>query len=142
MASYLLAKQKTGKNEGGYANVTNDSGGETYCGISRVWWPKWKGWKIIDAIKANRKIKRYEYIHDPVLEQLVDDFYKATFWDVLKADDIDDQEVAERLYDFGVTSGQSRTINKIQAVLGLPQTGKATKELIDAIDHPEKYLSQ
>ena len=36
------------KSEGGYANMEGDSGGETYKGISRKWFPKWEGLKIID----------------------------------------------------------------------------------------------
>jgi lysozyme family protein len=142
MANWKLAKAKTGGNEGGYALVKGDRGGETYCGISRVWWPKWAGWKIIDAIKAKRKIAHGEIIHDPVLEGLVDTFYKSTFWDILGADDIEDQQTAERLYDFGVTSGQSRSIKEIQEVLGLEQTGKISDELIAAINDPAKYLLQ
>jgi lysozyme family protein len=39
--------------EGGYANSTKDSGGETFQGISRKWNPNWPGWQKIDAIKTH-----------------------------------------------------------------------------------------
>lgn len=137
MADFLQAHKKTSVNEGGYANVTGDRGGETYAGISRVNWPNWKGWKIVDKqkpLKHNQKIK------DPELENQVLDFYKKNFWDVLKADQIENQDIAFRLYDFGVTSGQSRSVKQIQKVLGLKQTGTITDDLIEAINNPAKYL--
>jgi lysozyme family protein len=34
------------RNEGYYVNDKDDSGGETYRGISRVNFPKWAGWAI------------------------------------------------------------------------------------------------
>jgi lysozyme family protein len=37
--------------EGGYANDSNDAGGETFRGISRVSHPDWEGWAIVDDIK-------------------------------------------------------------------------------------------
>lgn len=40
--------------EGGYANVLGDKGGETYMGISRVYWPSWPGWPVIDDWRAER----------------------------------------------------------------------------------------
>jgi hypothetical protein len=39
--------------EGEWVNDPDDRGGETYRGISRVHWPKWAGWAIIDAEKQN-----------------------------------------------------------------------------------------
>lgn len=37
--------------EGRYVNNPSDPGGETYCGISRVYHPAWPGWAAIDAAK-------------------------------------------------------------------------------------------
>lgn len=39
------------KAEGRYVNNPSDPGGETYCGISRVYHPAWPGWATIDAAK-------------------------------------------------------------------------------------------
>lgn len=138
MANFKLAYDKTAKSEGGYANVIGDTGGETYAGISRKWFPKWKGWKIVDAnapLKWNQKIK------DPAIHAMVMDFYKEVFWDAISGDDIDDQLTAERLYDFGVNAGQPRSIKQVQEILGIPQTGKADEKTVDAINNPAKYLS-
>ena len=39
------------KAEGRYDNNPSDPGGETYCGISRVYHPAWAGWATIDKAK-------------------------------------------------------------------------------------------
>lgn len=137
MADFLLAHKLTSASEGGYANVIGDNGGETYAGISRKFWPKWEGWKIVDRYKP---LKRNQKINNIVLHDMILDFYKENFWDVLGADDIEDQQTAYKLYDFGVTSGQSRTIQQIQKVLGLPVTGKISTKLIEAINNPVAHL--
>lgn len=137
MAEFLTAYKKTAASEGGYANVAGDTGGETYAGISRKWFPKWPGWKMVDAnkpLKHNQKIKNTE------LEGMVRQFYKTEFWNKVSGDLIDDQLTAERLYDFGVNAGQGKSISQIETALGLKPTGKITPALIEAINHPGKYL--
>lgn len=138
MANFQAAYDKTSKNEGGYANVSGDTGGETYAGISRKWFPNWRGWPIVDAakpLKWNQKIKNDK------LAQLVRDFYKKEFWDRVGGDQIEDQLTAERLYDFGVNAGQGVSLKQIQAVLGIAQTGRLDAATIEAINNPAKYLA-
>ena len=138
MANFKTAYKKTGGYEGFYANVSGDRGGETYCGIARVFWPNWKGWKIVDQFKKDNggSIKPRTEIKNPELTELVESFYKTNFWNVVGGDNIEDQKVANTLYDFGVNSGQSRSIKNIQKVLGLPETGKISKGLIEMINDP------
>lgn len=137
MANFLIAYKKTGGWEGGWNHVANDRGGETYKGIARKFWPKWGGWKIVDSKKP---LKHGAMIKDEALEKLVLDFYKKQFWDVVSGDDIEDQNIANTLYDFGVNAGHGRSIQNIQEVLGLPKTGKITAELLKRINNPENYL--
>lgn len=118
MANYKIAEQKTGKNEGLYANNPADTGGETWAGISRNNWPSWVGWKKIDSIKSNYGksatiINKYGK-SDTVLSDLVSNFYKSNFWDVLRLDVISDQQLAETVYDFGVNSGTGRAAKFLQ----------------------------
>ncbi|WDF45238.1 glycosyl hydrolase 108 family protein [Chryseobacterium sp. KACC 21268] len=140
MADFKIAYKKTNANEGGWNHVKGDTGGETYCGIARNHWPDWKGWPIVDAFKKKNGIKHGQKINDPELERLKMEFYKTKFWDVVGGDKTEDQNTADTLYDFGVNSGQSRSIQNIQEVLGLPKTGKITSELIKAINNPTSYL--
>ena len=71
MANYHIALQEVLKNEGGYVNDPDDSGGETYKGIARRFHPDWIGWAYVD----NRDFK------NPNLDKLVSDFYYIKFWD-------------------------------------------------------------
>lgn len=137
MADFNIAYKKTGGWEGGWNIVKGDRGGETYKGIARNFFPKWEGWKIVDAKKP---LRHNQIIKDETLDKMVHDFYKKTFWDVVGGDQIEDQSIANTLYDFGVNTGQPRSIKNIQKVLGLKQTGKITQELIKRANNPENYL--
>lgn len=137
MANFLIAYKKTGGFEGGWNHVAGDRGGETYCGIARKFWPKWAGWKIVDSKKP---IKNKTIFKDEALEKLVKDFYKKEFWDVVGGDQVEDQNIANTLYDFGVNAGFGRSIKNIEIVLKMTPTGKITKELLNRINNPEKYL--
>ena len=103
MAEFLIAYKITAGNEGGYVNDPHDSGGETYCGISRVNFPHWKGWATIDLYKSQGKV-HYNVVF-PELANLVHEFYKTNFWDPIDGDNIDDQDVANDAYDMAVNSG-------------------------------------
>ena len=137
MADFTKAYAKTSKNEGGYAHVKGDTGGETYAGISRRWHPNWAGWKVVDKHKP---LKYNQHIDDADLSVAVWSFYKTMFWDAIGGDRIDAQLVAERLYDFGVNAGQSKSIKQIQAILGIPETGKPDAATLEAINNPTKHL--
>jgi len=102
MANFQISYKKTNGNEGGYAYVDGDTGEETYCGISRKWFPKWAGWSIVDKHKP---LKHGQIIKDDALEALKEEFYKEEFWDKLKGDKIESQELADQAYDFAINSG-------------------------------------
>ena len=53
MADFATAYAPLAGFEGGWCNVPGDSGGETYAGIARRYWPDWPGWKLIDGEKAH-----------------------------------------------------------------------------------------
>lgn len=105
------------ENEGGYAIVKGDTGGETYRGISRKWFPKWSGWKVIDKYKP---LKNGKIIKDKELEQDVRDFYYEEFMQPNNVEKITNNLIAAHLFDFGVNGGVKtaaiilqRSINKI-----------------------------
>ena len=61
MATFEDAYKKVVKVEGSYVCDSDDSGGETYKGISRRYNPKWEGWPIIDNYKKPLEIYVYGY---------------------------------------------------------------------------------
>jgi len=149
MAKFDIAEKITGRNEGLYANNPADSGGETYAGIARNYWPKWEGWKYIDKYKAD-----YAKLNKPMQEKyslakwinssakvtsepvglLISSFYKTNFWDVNKLDQINDQQIANTVYDFGVNSGTPRAAKFLQQTLGLEQDGKIGPKTLAAVN--------
>jgi len=149
MARYDVAEKITGRNEGGYAFNKADSGGETYAGIARNYWPKWEGWEHIDGYKDDYKslypkgdakytLARWinnsaKVATEPVID-LVSKFYKQNFWDVNKLDQINDQQIANTVYDFGVNSGTPRAAKFLQQALGLEQDGKIGPKTLAAVN--------
>jgi len=122
--------------EGGYANVKNDRGGETYAGISRVFFPKWEGWKIIDK---NKPLKHNAFIKDPKLDALKAAFYKTNFWDKISGDHIQSQRIAGFLFDWLVHSGNT-AIRHTQAILKLKQDAKVGPITIAKINQAHENL--
>ena len=116
MADFDIAYQKTKDNEGGYvsaetARQIGDSGGETYKGMARNFNSDWAGWAIIDSYKAkNGTIPYNSYINDSSLDDLVYQRYKSKYWDVIKGDSIQSQDIANLLFDLNVNGGGVKTI--------------------------------
>ena len=116
--------------EGGYVNDSDDSGGETYLGISRKNNKRWRGWKIIDEEKKNgvknitSRLKQNSY-----LTELAKNLYKTNYWDVLELDDIPSQSIAHQLFDTCVNCGKTTAIRIVQQVLMMTITGKWSEEL-------------
>ena len=106
MANAKLAIEKTLRNEGfGLENDPVDRGGQTYCGISRVHWPAWPGWGLIDAGEA-------------VPSSLLYSFYGA-YWNSINGDAIMSQPIAERLYDMAVNMGAVTVSKMLQRCINL-----------------------
>ena len=96
-SSFETAYNKTMGHEGGYVNDPDDKGGETFRGISRVHYPDWQGWAIIDDFIKNGQ-------QPPDLDLLVQSFYKKHYWDKCKGDLLP-HTIAEELFDTAVNMG-------------------------------------
>lgn len=134
MADFRKAYAKLEVAEGGYVFDEDDAGGETYKGVSRKANPNWIGWVILDDLKKHHP-KTFESIakKTPQLEKAVWDLYKKTYWDCFELDTIPSQKVAEQLFDTNVNCGKLAAITTAQRTLGVPVTGKWSKELHDSL---------
>lgn len=130
MSDFKQALSKTLPHEGGYANVTGDAGGETYQGISRVNWPNWRGWGIIDKVKP---LKYNQAIKDKHLNDLVEVFYYEHFWKPIQGDKIQSQAIANFLFDFFVNSG-FHAIKAIQRAVKAKDDGVMGPQTVAAIN--------
>lgn len=137
MANFLKSFEKTSKFEGGYANNPNDRGGETYKGIARNMWGKWSGWNIIDRYKTSPiSVKQLSAVlgGNVELQDMVESFYHAHFWNAIKGDDINNQLIADNIYDFAVNSGVSRAVKYAQRLVGTSEDGVIGNITIKAIN--------
>jgi lysozyme family protein len=116
-------------NEGGYVFDPHDPGGETWAGVSRVFNPRWPGWPLIDAHKAQadwpqncniyprNKLATAKLKPDARLATAVQSFYQAQYWDSQHLGAIKNQCIASQLCDIGVNSGTGRVGKIAQYVL-------------------------
>ncbi len=102
-ASFLIAYQITESYEGGYANVPNDLGEETYRGISRKFCKDWHGWSHIDAYKLKCGPPDQNYFFNDLTDWYVTEFY-LDIWVKEGFFDLENQAIASYLFDFRVHS--------------------------------------
>ncbi len=115
MAEFLPAFNSTSRHEGGYSNRRGDRGGETYRGISRVHFPDWEGWALIDEAKSvtadvRGALGRWRALLSP----MVVDFYEGEFWRPLMLGNLSDQAIANEIYDTAVNMGKRVAARFIQ----------------------------
>jgi len=143
MANFNQAFEKMISHEGGYADDPDDSGGETYKGISRNNFPNWSGWEVIDSFKT---ATNFPGILDSSvgLHSLVESFYKFNFWIPINGDQIASQKIAESIFDFGVNAGVGTSAKLAQKVVGIPDPdgaiGKNTIAKLNIFD-PELFIA-
>lgn len=148
MANFEIAESITGRNEGGYANNPSDTGGETYAGIARNHWPKWIGWSKVDKAKSeyasNGKVSLSKWINFSVssqgIQSEVSQFYKQNFWDVLKLDLVNDQQLANSVYDFGVNSGTSISSKYLQQSAAVKDDGVIGNQTLHAVNSADRKV--
>jgi lysozyme family protein len=144
MTNFEKSCKKTLNFEGDYSNDFADAGGETFKGISRVFFPQWPGWKIIDSAKSSSDFPK-NLNSDEDLQQMIRDFYKKNFWDTIRLDEIDSQNIAEELFDTGVNMGINRAKKFLQQALNflnkneelyddLGEDGIIGERTLDALD--------
>lgn len=142
MADLKISEAKTLKWEGGYCNIQGDKGGETIFGIARNMHPNLKIWKILDDYKRNyNPLKKENYkeleslcLGNGEFKKEMQAFYKKEFWDKIQGDNIENQELANALYDYAVNSGVSRAVKSIQSILKVTIDGSLGEKTLKAIN--------
>lgn len=131
MADFEKALAKTLPHEGWYSNVEGDNGGETYAGISRKNFPKWKGWEIVDAHKP---LKWNQKIEDQQLDKMIAAFYRVEKWNKVYGENIRDQGVASFLFDWHVNSGY-HAVEALQKIIGAQVDGVMGSRTVTATNN-------
>ena len=135
MATFEDAFNILSVKEGGYVNDSNDSGGETYKGISRRYNIDWDGWKIIDNYKRKYfgKALSKKLDNDDNLQKLVKSLYKDKYWDIFELDNIPSQKIAYQMFDTCVNCGSAVAIRFAQIALGESVNGRWTLSLLNKL---------
>ena len=142
MADFSKAFQLVLAHEGGYGNDPDDPGGETYKGVARKIHSKWEGWQNVDMRKREPGFPA-NLERDLQLQESISDFYRVTFWDKIKGDDIQNQEIAESIFDFGVNAGVATSATLAQLVVKAKTDGVIGPQSIATINafDPEHFLA-
>lgn len=111
---YLNALSKTKGHEGIYSADKLDPGGQTFCGISRLYWPYWKCWPVID-----RWLK--DGGNPPDLTEEIRNFYYMNYWCRFQGDIISEisELVAEELFDTSVNLDVPDAVRFLQTALNM-----------------------
>ena len=97
--------------EGGYSNKKSDRGGATMKGVTLETFRK-----VYGASKTASDLKK-------ITDEQWHHIFKKYYWDACKADQINNQSVANLLVDFAYNSGVSRAVQKIQTIVGTKADG-------------------
>lgn len=111
MANFNLFFDKLLLHEGGFVNNKNDKGGATNLGVTIATWQA-QGYDkdgngtidVNDLKKINKEDARY--------------IAKKLYWDKVLGDKINNQSIAEFIFDWAYNSGPKTAILKLQHILG------------------------
>jgi len=119
-SNFINAYLKTNGHEGGYVNNPADNGGETYRGIARKFWPKWKGWAFVDILKEKYSGAKLDarLASNAGVQAMVEEFYLDNFWMKSQLYEFD-QNIADEIYDTSVNQGRKTAIIYFQKALNI-----------------------
>lgn len=115
--------------EKGISNRASDRGGFTVDGVTLTTFRQFYGQDKTEADLRNMTRPQWRHI------------MKTGYWDVCKADQIEDQKLAELIVDWCVNSGTAR-IRNVQSILEVRSdgcVGPVTLGAINGGDTPELY---
>lgn len=106
---------------GAYVNNPNDKGGPTFAGITLGTYRQFYGMNMSVQNLKNMAYHEWKTI------------YKAGYWDILQADKIINQSIADICTDWTINSG-TKVIRNIQGILGVRTDGIIGPKTLAAIN--------
>ena len=133
MADFNAAFVKMIHDEGGFqlTDIPGDRGGMTYAGIARNPNPDWPGWALVDRKEFGGS-----------LTPMVREFYRQRFWNVVRGDEIRDQQIAETIFNFAVNTGTGVAIKLAQVIVGATPDGGIGPKTVELLNQctAEKFV--
>lgn len=117
--------------EGGFVNDPDDAGGATNKGVTIATFRKFYGESA--TIEQLKRITDEQWLH----------IFKVGYWDKFKADDINDQSIANLCVDWLYNSGIA-AIKRVQKIVGVVDDGIVGPKTITAVNarEPEQLFYQ
>jgi len=143
MANFHDAFVATMNAEGGYVNDPDDSGGETYKGVSRKHNKKWSGWVTVDLLKEEPDFPKNLDLNEN-LQKEVEAFYEVNYWNKINGNGIEDQDIARSIFDFGVNAGTKTSAKLAQGVVDAKPDGVIGPKTLKKLnaEEKEKFLAR
>lgn len=126
------------KFEGIYGNIPSDSGGETYHGLCRKYYPNLKVWKTLDKLPLKDKKK---YIANTEELNEIKDIYFKQYWCKVRGDYYNDINLSYQVADFAVNAGVITSAKKLQTILGVKVDGIIGNITISAANAKQNALA-
>lgn len=151
MANFNEAYQLTMGDEGGYVNNPNDKGGPTYKGIAKNFWGYLSLWRRIEQIlakvgvepafdpkpnstyrvfvkRANKALSEDAQLQSDILS-----FYKKNFWNPYRLGEINNQKIANWIFNH-IVNGGAQGVKWVQLAVGVVVDGAIGPKTISAIN--------
>ncbi len=131
MADFLKAYKTIRQFEGGWCNVPGDTGGETYAGIARNFFPDWQGWALIDTEKTHTSYRQGAVAFSrrlasvPGLADMVADWYRSEWWEPMRLGRFP-QSVADEIFEQSVNLGRGGAGKYLQRLCNALNYDKCT----------------
>lgn len=134
MADFSLYFDKLLLHEGGYVDDPLDKGGATKYGVTIAVWKQYGYDKNGDEIIDKEDVKL-------ISKEDAFNIAKKLYWDAVKGDQINNQSIAEFIFDWGYNSGPKTAIKHTQQVLGVTVDGLIGPKTLKAINEsPQEEL--
>jgi lysozyme family protein len=106
--AFTVALRRTEAFEGGWSNDPLDRGGETKFGVTQRTWDAWL-----------RNPASFKYGSLPknvadISRSMTIPLYKSLYWDACRCDELNDDDLASRIFDFAVNAGPGRAAKTLQ----------------------------
>lgn len=134
MANFKIADRLTRISEGGYSDHREDNG-------------NWTGGKIgkgvfigtrygISAPVLKTYLGRVPTVSEMknLSEDIADKIYIKNYWNVIRGDEIANQDIANKIYDMAVTSGPGTSIILAKRARNYPETKRMDDEFLNHLN--------
>lgn len=126
LESYIL------KWEGRWANDPDDTGGATNMGVTIATWRAYGYDKDGDGDIDEDDLRLITE------EDAIERILKPYFWDAFRADEIQNQSIANICVDWAWASGTRKAIRKVQRLLGVTVDGIVGRQTLTAINSADQ----